>query len=110
MGGVIQQRFIRAGLERRHDDQTCHRSSILAVAIAGPASPVMAQQCLSGGEGRQLLEQGQVIPFPQAANQAGIAPDQVVDVQLCRSGGGYVYRVRVLDASGQVTSMNIPAG
>lgn len=85
-------------------------AALLAVAIAGAASPGLAQQCLSGGEGRALLEQGQVIPFPQAARQAGISPDRVVDVQLCRSGGGYVYRVRVLDASGQVSAMNIPAG
>jgi hypothetical protein len=80
------------------------------MALAVPVSSGVAQECLSGSEGRQLLEQGQVIPFPTAVRQAGISSDQVVDVQLCRGGGGYVYRVRVIDASGQVTNMNIPAG
>lgn len=82
---------------------------LFALALAC-SSPAMAQGgCVSGGEGRQLLEQGQVIPFPQAMRQAGIQ-GKVVDVQLCRSGGGYVYRVRVLDPGGQVSTTDIPAG
>ena len=83
----------------------------LALALAGLSPAALAQgSCLSSGEGRQLLEQGQVVPFPQAMRQAGVSADQVVEVQLCQSEGGYVYRVRVLDAGGQVKTMNIPAG
>ena len=85
-------------------------AAILALALAGPTSGAVAQQCLSPSEGQALVAQGQVMPFPSAVRQAGISPDQVVDVQLCQAGGGYVYRVRVIDASGQVTAMNIPAG
>jgi hypothetical protein len=85
-------------------------ASLLLLAITGPVSTSVAQECFSGSEGRQLLEQGQVVPFPTAVRQAGISSDQVVDVQLCRSGGGYVYRVRILQADGQVVAMNIPAG
>lgn len=86
-------------------------TALLAAALACASPGAMAQGgCLSGGEGRQLLEQGQVVPFPQAMRQAGLSADQVVDVQLCRSGAGYVYRVRVLEAGGQVSSMDIPAG
>lgn len=85
-------------------------ASLFVLASLGAATPGMAQGCLSGGEARQLLEQGQVIPFPSAAQQAGIPSDRVVDVQLCQGGGGYVYRVRVLQADGQVTDVSIPAG
>ena len=85
-------------------------TALLALALACVSPAAMAQGCLSGGEGRQLLEQGQVVPFPQAMRQAGLRADQVVDVQLCQSGGGYVYRVRVLEPGGQVSTMTIPAG
>jgi hypothetical protein len=85
-------------------------TAFLLAALAGSPSASLAQGgCVSGGEGRQLLEQGQVMPFPQAMQQAGIS-GQVVDVQLCRSGGGYVYRARVRDESGEVRAVNIPAG
>lgn len=65
---------------------------------------------MSRGEGRELVAEGQVIPFPDALQQAGIAAEQVVDVQLCESGGGFVYRVRVLQPNGRVRATNIPAG
>ena len=84
---------------------------VLAVALASLSPAAWAQDaCLSSGEGRQLLEQGQVVPFPQAMREAGLSADQVVEVQLCQSGGGYVYRVRVLEAGGQIKTMDIPAG
>ena len=84
--------------------------AILLLACAGAFSPAAAQGCVSGGEGRQLVAEGEVAPFPDALARAGVSADQVVDVQLCQSGGGWVYRVRVLDAGGEVTSVNIPAG
>ncbi len=87
------------------------RTIALAILLlAGSSSASFPQGgCVSGGEGRQLLEQGQVVPFPQAMQQAGIS-GQVVDVQLCRSGGGYVYRARVREEGGDVREVNIPAG
>jgi hypothetical protein len=80
----------------------------MLLALAAAPSGALAQGCLSSAEGRQLMEQGQVIPFPEAVRRAGLSADQVVDVQLCQSGGGYVYQVRIL-VGGQVTSQTIPA-
>lgn len=68
----------------------------------------MAQACVSPAEGRELLEQGQVVPLPEAMRQAGLNGG-VVGAELCRGGGGYIYRVR-LRQSGQVRVVNIPAG
>ena len=86
-------------------------AALLVLALSGAGSDGYAQgRCVSPGDGRQLLEQGQVVPFPEAMRRAGIGSDQVVDVQLCRGGGGYVYRVRVLQKGGKVRRMNIPAG
>jgi hypothetical protein len=61
--------------------------------------------CVSGQEGRALVAEGRVMPFPEAARRAGIADNDVVAVDLCRSGGGFVYRVR-LRQGGETT---IPA-
>jgi hypothetical protein len=67
------------------------------LAFSGLPGAAMAQGCVSGQEARQLLDQGQVIPFPEAAARAGLESNQVADAQLCQSGGGYVYRVRLRD-------------
>lgn len=82
---------------------------LFAALSASPSAALAQGGCVSGGEGRQLIEQGQVVPFPQAMQQAGIS-GQVVDVQLCRSGGGYVYKARVREQSGEVRAVDIPAG
>jgi hypothetical protein len=86
-------------------------AALLGLALIGTGSDGFAQgRCVSGRDGRQLLEQGQVMPFPEAMRQAGVMAQQVIDVQLCRGGGGYVYRVRVLQPNGRVRRVNIPAG
>ena len=82
---------------------------VLSLAAAGLVSDGFAQgRCVSGNQGRKLLEQGRIVPFPEAMRQAGLKGGEVVEVQLCRRGGGWAYRVRVL-RNGQVKAMNIPA-
>jgi hypothetical protein len=49
------------------------------------------------------------VPFPVAAQRAGIDPRDVQDVALCQSGGGYVYRVRIVQPSGAPRVVSIPA-
>ena len=77
------------------------RLRIIAVAallaFSGLPNAAMAQGCASREEARQLLDQGQVIPLPEATSRAGIEDNDVVDAQLCQAGGGYVYRVRLRD-------------
>jgi hypothetical protein len=86
-------------------------AALLLLALTAAGTDGHAQgRCVSGRDGRQLLEEGRVTPFPEAMRRAGISSDQVVDVQLCRGGGGYVYRVRVLQPGGKVRRVNIPAG
>ena len=79
------------------------------LAAVGAPSVGWAQGCASGAEARQLLQEGQVAPLPTALQNAGLGGAQVLDAQLCRSGGGWSYRVRYRQ-DGQVTSANIPAG
>lgn len=66
-------------------------------------------ECLSRGQGRELMERGQVIPLPEALQRAGLPPGGLVDAQLCQGGRGYVYKVRVLQGGGKVRAINIPA-
>lgn len=94
-GGMIRLRIIAV--------------AALVLAMAGSASPSLAQGCVSGREGRALLEEGRIIPFPEALRRAGYGSDQLAgDPELCQAGGGFVYQVRVV-RDGQVSSVSIPA-
>ena len=75
-------------------------AGFLGLLLVADTSTGLAQgNCVSRGEGRALLEQGHAMPFPEALRQAGLPADQIVDVQLCRTGSGLVYRVRVVDGA-----------
>ena len=83
--------------------------ALLVLCLVGAPSPGMAQGCIDRQQARQLFEQGQAIPFPEALRRAGVSRNQLAgDPQLCRGGGGYVYRVRIVQ-NGQVRAVNIPA-
>jgi len=56
-----------------------------------------------------MLERGEALPFPEALRRAGYSGDQLAGrPQLCEAGGGYVYRVRIVQ-EGQVQAVTIPA-
>lgn len=56
-----------------------------------------------------MLERGEALPFPEALQRAGYSGDQLAGrPQLCEAGGGYVYRVKIVQ-QGQVQSVTIPA-
>ena len=88
------------------------RTLILALLFLGAAVPfadAWAQGCVGGQEAREILQQGQAIPLAEALQRAGISPDQLAgNPQLCQSGGGFVYRVRV-NQGGELSSVTIPA-
>ena len=85
-------------------------AALVVLALAGPASEALAQECYSGRAGRQMLEERQIVPLPEALRRAGIERDRLVGVELCQAGGGFVYRVRVLEPGGGVRQIEIPAG
>jgi len=83
---------------------------ILAAGLAA-SWPATAQECLSAGEARTAVAQGQVAPLSQildAIKQA--APGQILpSPSLCPSGDRYVYRVNVLTAGNRVTRLTLDA-
>jgi len=81
----------------------------LFVGTLGLSSDGWAQSCVGGQEARQILQQGQAVPLAEALQRAGISPDQLAgNPQLCQSGGGFAYRIRVYQ-DGQLSSRTIPA-
>ncbi len=74
--------------------------SILILSVvtltASPSFGFAQERCLSREAGRQMLESGRIVPFPDAARRAGIAPEQIQGVNLCPSGRSYKYEVDVL--------------
>jgi uncharacterized membrane protein YkoI len=75
-------------------------------ALAGPASA----ECLSQAQARQAVESGQARPWSQIrAGLGGAINGNVVDTQLCQSGGGLVYVVSVLSGDGSVHRLTVDA-
>lgn len=87
-------------------------AALLFTVLSGlPVSGNAQAACISGREGRQLVEQGKVVPFPEAMRRAGLKRNEVADdVRLCENRGGFVYRIRVLQPDGNLQPTDIPAG
>ena len=85
-------------------------AAFVASVLAGQASSAAAQECFSFRAGRQFVEQGLVVPLPEAMRRAGLRRNQLVNVQLCRAGGGFVYRLRVIGPAGRLRWLELPAG
>jgi hypothetical protein len=83
-------------------------AAAVALIAALASSEGLAQDCVSRGEGQQMVASGQVSPLPAALQNAGLSGAQVLDAELCRAGGGWAYRVRYR-RDGQVEAANIPA-
>ena len=83
------------------------RAALLALAVAGASPAAMAQDgCVA--DIRQLPEGQQAMTLPEAMQRAGVS-GAVVSAQLCKSGGGYVYRLQIRGAGGELKSIEIPA-
>ncbi len=77
----------------------------LAIALVLPGT-AFAQGCLSQGEARQAVQNGEAISLSEVR---GSLPGDVVSAQLCHGGGGLVYVVNVLGAGGKVERLQIDA-
>ncbi|CTQ56230.1 hypothetical protein LP7551_04789 [Roseibium album] len=70
------------------------------------AAVVPAQAaCLSQSEARQAVASGQAASLGSVAGGVG---GEIVKAQLCKQGGGYVYRLSVLK-NGKVTNITVNA-
>nr|PZN38292.1 MAG: hypothetical protein DIU59_15155 [Pseudomonadota bacterium] len=91
------------------------RTIFAAIALlAGLACFKAAAQgaCLSPEETRVAVAQGGVVAPSRAVSAARDAASggEVVRAELCRQGGGYVYRISVLRRDGRVMRVVVDGG
>jgi uncharacterized membrane protein YkoI len=61
-------------------------------------------------DARALREQGAIIPLEEVLRAATAQhPGRVVEVELERKGGAYVYEIELLDAAGEVWKLEYDA-
>jgi uncharacterized membrane protein YkoI len=61
-------------------------------------------------DARALRDQGAVVPLEEILRAANaLRPGRVLDVELERKGGAYVYEIELLDAAGEVWELKYDA-
>jgi len=85
-----------------------------ATVLAGAALttlPASASDRVRQQEVRQLRESGKILPMEDILGRARAAqPGQVVEVELERESGRYVYEVKVIDDADKVHKLELDAG
>lgn len=79
--------------------------------VAGLVVPAAAQeQCLDRREIQQKIDSGEVVQVSEAMARAGVNGKLISStVELCDIGGGWQWRVSVMDASGESQVVTLPA-
>lgn len=85
-----------------------------AAALAGAALatvPASAGDRVRQQEVRQLRESGKILSMEDILGRArAVQPGQVVEVELERESGRYVYEVKVIDDADRVHKLELDAG
>ncbi len=85
-----------------------------AAALAGAALatvPAWAGDRVRQQEVRQLRESGKILSMEDILGRArAVQPGQVVEVELERESGRYVYEVKVIDDADRVHKLELDAG
>jgi uncharacterized membrane protein YkoI len=82
---------------------------MLAFLLSAP-SAAGAQECLSSAETREAVSSGEAAPLSRVARELTERyGGQIVRADLCRQGGGLVYRVTVLGERGEVHNAVVDA-
>jgi len=77
-------------------------SAVLAV------SPAQADE--SASVARQLLKEGKIMPLQEILTKAKvIKPGQVIETDLEKDDGRYIYELEILDEQGQVWELELDA-
>lgn len=86
------------------------RTALLALCLA--TLPAAAVQARDGDHDRALraVQAGEVLPLPQVLERVGRThPGQVMEVELEREDGRWVYEIRVLQADGRLARLELDA-
>jgi len=91
------------------------KSVVLAagLAIGGVALLLLATTGLADDdhiEARRLVETGSILPLESILDQVQAQrPGRILEVELEREDGGYIYEIELLDESGQVWELELDA-
>ena len=94
-------------------------SRLIAIALAAGLAgttllstlPASADSRLRQEEVRQLRESGKILSMEEILARARkTQPGQVVEVELERDGGRYIYEVKLIDEANKVHELELDAG
>jgi uncharacterized membrane protein YkoI len=86
------------------------RLSALIIALVLVASPVMADKDIDQNEAQALHEKGIILSLENILrNVQKTKGGRVMEVELEKKHGRYIYEIEIADASGQVWELKIDA-
>jgi len=84
--------------------------ALAAACLAGAAGLPAARADENHVEARKLRESGEILPLETIAERARAARSgEIIETELERGNGGYVYEVEILDESGTVWELKLNA-
>lgn len=86
------------------------RTALIVLCLA--TLPAVAVHARDGDHDRALraVQAGEVLPLPQVLERVGRThPGQVMEVELEREDGRWVYEIRVLQADGRLARLELDA-
>lgn len=94
-----------------------HLLAVVAATLAAlggslfAASPASSAERVRHQDVRQLRESGKILPMEEILDRARAAqPGQIVEVELEREDGRYVYEVKVIDDADKMHRLELDAG
>lgn len=87
------------------------RSTPLLLAFSFLATPAWASDRDDHERALQAVQSGQVLPLTTVLERLGRQhPGQVLEVELERDGGQWIYEIKLLSADGQLLKLKLDAG
>ena len=87
------------------------RSAPLLLACSFLAAPAWASDRDDHERALQAVQSGQVLPLTTVLERLGRQhPGQVLEVELERDGGQWIYEIKLLSADGQLLKLKLDAG
>ncbi len=82
--------------------------AVCLLLVLTPCIPVLADN--DHTEARRLMESGSILPLEQILDSVrGVWPGRILEVELERNKGSYIYEIELLDAQGAVWELEIDA-
>ena len=82
----------------------------LSISVSAVLAVSQAQADESASVARQLLKEGKIMPLQEILTKAKvIKPGQVIETDLEKDDGRYIYELEILDEQGQVWELELDA-